>query len=64
MNRTPNGFRMGAAEVVAVADIMGHAILWIQTAHTRREIRVTPAGRKIVVSAALPPVAFREGAQP
>lgn len=57
--RTPNGFKAGAAEVICVAAIDGYQVLWVQTATTRREIVVTPKGRKITVSEPLPPVATK-----
>jgi hypothetical protein len=51
--RTETGLVIGAAEVVCVAEVNGYAILWVQTAHTRVELQITPKGRKIIVRSGL-----------
>jgi hypothetical protein len=55
---TRNGLRGRQWEVVMVAGINGYQVLWVQTAHTRRELVITPAGRIIRVSDPLRPVAL------
>ena len=54
--RTDTGFVAGAAEVICVAEILGYQVLWVQTAHVRYELIVTPKGRKITVKGPYPPV--------
>ena len=53
-----NGLRGEQYEVVLVAEIDGHQVLWVQTATTRVELTVSPKGRTIRVIRGLPPVNF------